>query len=661
MPSTQTGLSLLQAAERLESEGRNVLPKPQRPSLLSRSATELREPMALLLIGAATISGVFLGETLDAIAIVIIVLVNAVMALVQQGRAERALEALEDLDAPTANVIRSGKRRVIDAADLVRGDLLLLGAGDRVPADADVSQADGLEVDEAILTGESLSVTKSRDGPRGTHVALGDRTGCLHRGTLVVRGSGAGVVTGTGANTTIGSIATHLHATRREPTPLQVQLSDLTGKLGVAAVALALGVFLLTLATGGPSSLDEAFLTAVALAVAAVPEGLATVTTVALALGVGRMAQRGAIIRRLPAVETLGATDVLVIDKTGTVTENRMRMARVITADTVRHDPDALPEWVHDAIEPVLVLCNDATLDPATGDPTEQALLGLSSPERVDALRERSPRLGQEAFTSARRRMATVHALDDELVVLIKGAPETLLGLCTHSMSRQGTEPLTDDDRHLLLTCVDDEARAGQRLVALAIRSLATLPDDVETVEQDLTLLAIVTLRDPPRQSAPASVQAVRDAGITLLMATGDHPATAGSIAQEVGIATGGQLTGIELHERGLPEDPTDITVYARVEPAQKLDLVTRLQSLGHTVAMTGDGVNDAPALRQADIGVALGATGSDVAREAADMVITDDDLATIIAAVGEGRGIHANLLKVVDYLVSSNLSEIFS
>ncbi len=648
------GLSGDEAAARLAADGPNELPRAQRPTLRSRFARELREPMAVLLLVAAAVSGLLLDELLDAAAIAVIVLVNATIALVQEGRAERALEALERLDAQLATVVRGGRREVVDASTLVVGDLVLVQAGDRVPADLDLVDAHGLEVDEAVLTGESLPVTKAADGVRDASVPIGDRSGRAHHGTLVTRGAGTGTVVATGSRTELGAIAQQLQSVQREPTPLQRQLAGLTGRLGVAALLVAGGTFAVLVALGRSDGLDEAFLTAVALAVAAVPEGLAAVTTVALALGVGRMAQHGAIVRRLPAVETLGATDVLVVDKTGTLTENRMALAAVVDASGEAHTGGRLPAWLHGPAEDVMVLCNDATAEPPTGDPTERGLLELTPPAQVEGRRAERPRLALAPFTSERRRMGSVHHDGEGLVLLVKGAPEVVLPRCTSCLGATGTTPLDRAAADRLLALAEERATRGERLLALALRTLADVPGDVEPEEAGLELVALVALRDPPRTSAPTSVAAVRGAGVRLVMATGDHPATARAIAREVGVLAG------DMDDATAPDDELlGPTVHARVDPDRKLRLVEAFQRAGHVVAMTGDGVNDAPALRRADIGVALGGTGSDVAREAADLVITDDDLATIVVAIREGRGIWENLRKVIDYLVTSNLCEV--
>ncbi len=659
-PQTVTapvGLTSHEAATRLAEHGPNALPAARRSPLAARLLRELRDPMALLLIAAAGVSGVLLGEVPEAIAIVVIVVVNAVIALVQEGRAEQALAALEALEAPEATVVRDGRRHVVDAELLVPGDLVLVQAGDRVPADLDLVDGDAIEVDEAMLTGESLPAAKRPGGTTDPGVGIGDRDGALFSGTLLTRGAGRGLVVATGPRTSLGAIAAHLHDLRREPTPLQRQLASLTRRLGLAAVVVAAGAFLLSVLLVEGTTTDEAFLTAVALAVAAVPEGLAAVTTVALALGVGRMATRGAIVRRLPAVETLGAVDVLVVDKTGTVTENRMQAEAVLTPDGERHAPDTT--LTSPTFAATLALCNDASLDPPTGDPTEQALVSLVSEEVAESWRTRAPRLATAPFTSDRRRMATVNTVDGHLHLLVKGAPEAVIPRCTRAWHEDGNRGFEAADRAALLDLVESVAANGRRVLAIASRDLADVPNDVEAAERDLVLTGLVVLRDPPRASAPDSVAAVRGAGIRLVMATGDHAATATAIAREVGIDGDSVVTGEAIRDGRAAFDVTTVNVLARVDPHQKLDMVMQLQSRGHVVGMTGDGVNDAPALRRADIGVALGRTGSDVAREAADVVITDDDLATIVAAVHEGRAIYDNLRKVIDYLVASNLSEV--
>jgi Ca2+-transporting ATPase len=667
-PDPMRGLDGAEAARRLATVGRNELPPPRRRAVVLRLLDQLREPMNLLLLGAASVSGVALGERLDAIAIGAIVAINAAIAVVQEGRASRALEALEQLSTPEATVVRDGAVQRVDAGELVPGDLLRLEAGDRIPADARLLAAASIEVDESMLTGESVPVTKTvavASGPGASPSDAGPPDRLLW-GTFVTRGSGVAEVTSTGPRTELGRIATSLDAPS-PPTPLQQELGRLSARLGVAAIVIAAAVFAITLLRVGVTAegLERSFLSAVALAVAAVPEGLPTVTLVALAAGVRRMAQHRAIVRRLPAVETLGSASVIVTDKTGTLTENRMEVAAAwsLTADS--RDPDELPEPIAERARRIAALANDATLAPATGDPMEQALLRFVGAQRVDAQRRAHPRLAAFPVDSDRMRMSTLHADADGSMLLVKGAPEPLLERCTRTLGRDGTTtPLTDRDRHAVLEHAAELARDGMRVLLLADATGLPAPPVVaaaaDDVERDLTVVALVALEDPVRTGARATVAAAVRAGVRIIMATGDHPATALRIAEDVGLdSTSVPRTGADLRRWGIPEDPLATPVYARVEPAQKLELVRALQARGEVVAMTGDGVNDAPALRRADIGVALGQRGSDVAREAADMIVTDDDLATIVTATREGRGIYDDIRKVVDYLVAGNLSEI--
>lgn len=648
----RAGLTFTEAQRRLEATGRNELPTARPTPLLVRFLQQLREPMALLLLAAAAISAFALGEVVDGIAIATIVVINAVIALVQEGRAAAALVALRNLEVPSARVHRDGRDRLVPASELVPGDLVVLEAGDRAPADLRLIAANGLEVDESVLTGESLPVTKAPDRLAQRNAPLGEQPAMVFSGTFIARGTGRGVVTATGLRTAIGEIARDVSEKPRA-TPLQTDLALVTRRLGAVCVVIAVIVLGLILARQGVSteSVEQAFLAAIALAVAAIPEGLATVTVVGLALGVRRMAERGAIVRRLPAVETLGAATILATDKTGTLTENRIELEAFAPpdGDFMPGEQDGrLPEDV----ERIAVLCNDGDLDPPVGDPTDVALLEAFGVERVDALRAAWQRRAVIPFDSERKRETTLHSgPHGALELQVKGAPEHVLPRCTG----------TPEWRRRVLARNEHAAARGTRVLALARRALTTLPDDLDEAETDLEFAGLVGLRDPIRAAAAASVAEARSAGISLLMATGDHPGTATAIAEDVGLAPPPvrAVTGRDLRVDGFGEDPAVIAVYARVDPDQKLELVRLLQERGHVVGMTGDGVNDAPALRRADIGIALGRRGSDVAREAADMVITDDDLATIVAAVREGRGVYDNIRKVVDYLVTGNLGEV--
>ena len=658
------GLLGEEARARLASVGPNQLPPPPSTPLWRRVLRQLREPMAVLLVVAAAVSGVALGEVVDAVVIAAIVVANAVVALVEEGRAAAALAALRDLEVPHARVRRGGRDLVVAAPELVPGDLVLLEAGDRVPADLRLVRASQPEVDESMLTGESLPVAKDADRLAEAGASLGERPGVLHSGTFVTRGSAAGVVVATGERTSLGAIARQATAEARA-TPLQTDLAHVSGRLGLVALGAAAAVFLLTLLRTGfrGEDLQEAFLAAVALAVAAVPEGLATVTAVALALGVRRMAERGAIIRRLSAVETLGSASVLAMDKTGTLTENRMVLEAVAPPGGDFTPPGELDTGLRGWAERVAALCNDATLDPPVGDPTELALLEGIGTERVRVLRAAWPRLSAVPFDAERKRMTTVHRTPDGAVeLLVKGAPESVLPRCATLAGGAGTDG-TAPRRGLDAAAerAAEAARRGMRVLALAHRPLDSVPADPDGAARDLELVGLAGLRDPVRPAARDSVAEARSAGITLLMATGDHPGTALAIAEEVELSppATSAVTGRELRTDGLAADPTSTPIYARVDPDQKLELVEALQAGGHVVAMTGDGVNDAPAVKEADIGVAMGITGSDVTKEAGDLVLADDNFATIVAAVEEGRVIADNIRKVLRFLLSCNAAEI--
>lgn len=658
---TTGGLTTSEAQRRLAQAGRNELPPPTSQPWWRRVLRQFGEPMALLLLAAAAISGLALGEHLDAAVIGAIVVLNAVLAVVQEGKAAKALDALQEYETPTAEVRRDGQVKVIPAPEIVPGDLVVLRAGDRIPADVRLVDISFLEVNESLLTGEPLPVGKDPSIESAVEAGLAERVSMAFSGTLVTRGSATGVVTATATNTELGRIAAELREPR-SATPLQVELAALTGRLGLLAVAVATGVFVITAARLGwnGDGLQEAFLSAVALAVAAVPEGLATVTTVALALGVQRMARRGAIIRRLPAVETLGSTTALVIDKTGTVTENQLRVEHATMGGGETYRVDELPGQVAGRFRQVAVLCNDATLTPPTGDPIEIALLeAFDDPN--DSIIPTYTRLRDVPFDSERRRMTTVHRGTAGLILTMKGAPEAVIRRCTTVLDTAGNlQPLSEGDRERLNRQADELASAGTRTLAFAFSEPPAEPDDLEAAENDLSLVGLIGTRDPVRSGAARSVASIRRAGIGLIMATGDHPGTAAAIAREVGIVDTGSpvMTGRDLRD-AIPDQPLRHQVYARLDPDQKLALVEKLQSGGHITAMTGDGVNDAPALRRADIGVALGRSGSAVAREAADMIVTDDDLATIVDAVREGRSIYDNIRKVVEYLVAANLAEV--
>ena len=660
--ATETGLAPDEATARLAA-GRNELPSAPGPSVFDRIWRNAKEPMSLLLIAAAAVSLLASGEARDAIAIVAIVILNIAVAVAQEERASTALEALRSEAAPTASVLRGGRAVVIPAGEVVPGDVALLAAGDRVPADLWLFAAWSMEANESLLTGESLPVAKTAADEGDMALPMSEQSWIAHAGSLITAGSGRGVVVATGPSTALGRLASHLTA-ESPTTPLQRQLGKLSSRLGQAAVVIAVIVFGLTAARlgGSATAFEQAFLAAVALAVAAVPEGLPAVVTLSLALGVGRMAREGAIVRNLPAVETLGSTTVLLTDKTGTLTLNKMRLAQVIGVDGQPLTPAELRGPVRQAVLDVVALCNDATLDPPRGDPVEIALLEAFEPAEIEHLRSKRPRVGNVPFDSQRKMMSTLHRGRAGFELLTKGAPEHVLERSELALNNDGSEhSLTPAHTLAMLSTVDRLAATGARVLALALRRLDSLPESLDSVEERLVFLGLAVLHDPLRPEASDTVHRLTEAGVRLVMVTGDHAGTASAVARAAGLShsTSEVLTGTDLRSGGIPDDLDTVSVYARVEPEQKLDLVEAFQTDGQVVAVTGDGVNDAPALRRADIGVAMGRDGSQVAREAADLVITDDDLRLVVKAVYAGRAIFDNIRKVVDYLVAGNLSEV--
>jgi len=597
----------------------------------------------------------------------VIVVFAALLGFVQEYRAEKALEALRRMAAPSATVVRDGSERDVPAGELVRGDLVRLAAGGRVPADGRVCEAVELAIEEAALTGESVPVEKASAPLTDPELPLGDRVNMVYAGTTVTHGRGSALVVATGSGTEFGAIAALLETIEARRTPLQQSLD----RVGVVLARLALGVVVVIVALGllrGEPFL-EMLVFGVAVAVAVVPEALPAVVTISLSLAAQRMARRNALVRRLPAVETLGSVSVIGSDKTGTLTADRMTVRRIWGAGETVDLSGGLPPSV--ALRELLraaVLASDARLvetedgdTDVRGDPTEAALVvaaanaGLEQDELLAAY----PRVGEIAFTSERKRMTTLHGTADGRVAFSKGAPEVVLASCSRWLSPTGEQPLDDTPREAVL-------EAARRLAAGALRVLAVARrDDAhrENAETEMTLLGLVGMIDPPREEAKDAIATCARAGIALVMITGDHPLTARAIASELGLLGFGRMvTGADLDamtDEELEREVEAIEVYARVSPVHKLRVVEALQARGHSVAMTGDGVNDAPALKRADIGVAMGVTGTDVTREAADMTLTDDNFASIVAAVEEGRGVFANIKKYLMYLLSANLGEI--
>ena len=686
------GLSGQEAAERLARFGPNALREAPAPSFWQLLWGQFSNFLVLILI-AASILSLILGDRLEAAAIMAIVLLNAVIGVVQESRAEGSLRALRKLAAPRADVIRDGEPVSVPAEELVPGDLVLLQTGNRVPADLRLTETYNLRVDEASLTGESHPATKRAEGLVDGNAPLGDRYNLAFMGTTVAYGRGRGVVVATGMRTQIGLIATMLQSYTSEPTPLQRRLDDLGRTLGWIALAVCALVFLAGWWQGRP--VLEMLITAVSLAIAAVPEGLAAVVTICLALGMQRMIRRHALLRRLPAVEALGSATVICSDKTGTLTQNAMTVTRLhvdgaqieVTGrgyepqGEFRRDGQALDPQANPSLTRLLsigVSCNDArlvkggeeagrTLWRILGDPTEGALLTVAAKAGLDveALTTACPRVAEVPFDPERKRMTTVHRqADGRLVAQVKGAPEGVLACCDRLLEHGTVRPLTRADRERILAANQAMAADALRVLGLAYRELDSLPPEVDaSLEEQLVFVGLQGMIDPARPEVAQALALARQAGIRTIMITGDYPQTATAVAADIGLLDGGAtLTGADLD--GMDDDqlvaaaPSTV-VYARTSPQHKLRIVDALKRLGHVVAMTGDGVNDAPALKRADIGVAMGITGTDVAKETADMILTDDNYASIVAAVEEGRVIYANIRKFVYYLLSCNVGEI--
>lgn len=678
-----TGLAADEAADRIRRFGGNELIEQSGRSPWRILWEQCTSTMALILIVAAVVSGL-VGSPKDSATIFAIVILFALLGFAQDYRAERAIAALKKLAVPPVRVRRNGMAQDLPATELVPGDIVLLEAGSVVPADCRLLDAHAVRVQESLLTGESEAIEKQIEAIDTPELPLGDRRNLLFMGTLLSAGRAVAVVTATGMKTELGRIATLLQQVGQEWTPLQKRLDQLGKVLAVVAVAVALCIFVIGLLRG--EMIKEMLLMAVSVAVAAIPEGLPAVVTITLAIGAQRMLGRRALIRRLPAVETLGSVTVICSDKTGTLTENRMTVTELVGSDEV--EEASFREPSEQLLLMVGALCNDAVLQRENGDhvilgdPTEGALLSAAAAAGLfrEELEQALPRIAEIPFDSITKRMITVHAVPCpvpdgwplELVspggklLTAKGALDSVLALCSQLLLQGKPALLTDQYRLALQQIADRFAEKGQRVLAFAARGLQTGEDDrLETLDRHFTCIGLAALHDPPRQEAREAVQRCLSAGIRPVMITGDHPLTARAIAREVGInADSGVLTGLELDRFSAEEFAAaveTISVYARVTPEHKLRIVESIQRQGGVVAMTGDGVNDAPALKKADVGVAMGRVGTDVAREAADMVLLDDNFATIVAAIEEGRTIYDNIRKFVVFSVAGNTGKILA
>ncbi len=655
----ERGLSGADAAARLDAHGRNQIAQARQRGPLAMFLVQFADFMILVLIVAAIVSGA-LGDLVDTIAILVIVLINAVIGFLQEYRADRAIAALRELSAPHATVLRDGQERVIPAEEVVPGDIVLTDAGDIVAADLRLLDAVQFQSDESALTGESQPVVKSADAFDDDR-PLAERSNMAYKGTLAVRGRAIGIAVATGMRTEVGRIADLLAAQEEVRTPLQTRLTRFGRVLSLIILAICAIMFGAGVLRGEQPLLM--FLTAVSLAVAAIPEALPAVVTLTLSRGASLMVRANALVRRLPAVETLGSVTYICSDKTGTLTQNRMRAERYWLAGTAQPDATLPPEAGY-ALGRILILNNDARLDAdglLLGDPTETALIEGAATIGLDpeALRAQYPRQAELPFDSDRQRMLTLHRLDDGVLALLKGAPETVLPRCA-------TAAEGGFDAAAVTAQAERLAADGCRVLALAQRRMGAVPPDLERAESQMEFVGLVGLIDPPRDEAATAVAAARRAGITTVMITGDHPATARAIARSLGLldADGEVLTGSDLDrldQAELERRVESIRVYARATPEQKIRIVKALQARGEFVAVTGDGVNDAPALKSAHIGVAMGKVGTEVAREAADLVLLDDNFATIVAAVREGRRIYDNIRKFVRYVVTTNTAEVLT
>ena len=673
------GLKQAEAARRLREQGANELKSIERISPWSIFLSQFKNVLIAILLVATALS-VFLGHGAEAIAIALIVLFAVLLGFAQEYRSERALEALRQMAAPTATVLRDGEEVVIPARDIVTGDVILLRAGDKVPADARLIEAVNLQIEEAALTGESLPVEKQTQALGAGEWPLAERNNMVYAGTAVTYGRGKGVVVATGMTTEFGKTAAMLESVATTKTPLQESLDKIGRALARAALIIVGIIVGLGLYRGQP--FIEMVIFGIALAVAAVPEALPAVVTISLALGVQRMAKRNALVRRLPAVETLGSTSVICSDKTGTLTKDEMTARQVYVAEDLFEvsgagfDPHGEFTRAGAVVEPpeplklllrAAALTSDARLARSDerwqikGDPTEAALVVLAAKaglKKID-LEAQFPRIHEIPFSSEAKRMTTLHRSPSGMVAYAKGAPEIILASCASWLTYGGAERLDKIRRQTLLQTAREMASQALRVLAVAYKSNAT-PQDCEN---DMVFLGLVGMIDPPRPEARAAIHQCEQAGIRPVMITGDHPVTAEAVARELGLLNTGQIiTGSELETMSEPNFERaveNISVYARVSPAHKLRVVTTLQKKDHVVAMTGDGVNDAPALKKADIGIAMGITGTDVSKEAAAMTLTDDNFASIVAAVEEGRAIFNNIKKYLMYLLSSNIGEI--
>lgn len=666
----QTGLSKEEYSKKLNEYGYNKLKEKKSKNIIQKFIDQLKDFMVIILIIAAVIS-FFLGETTDSMIIIAIVILNATLGVIQESKAEKSLEALKKLSSPHANVIRAGVQSVVSVEELVPGDLVLIEAGDYIPADVRIIESVNLKVEESSLTGESIPVDKICNKLDDENLPLGDKKNMAFMGSLATYGRGRAIVVETAMNTEIGKIAEMINTAEEQQTPLQVKLEELGKTLGILALGICGVIFVVGMLRG--HEMFEMFMTSISLAVAAIPEGLPSIVTIVLALGVQKMIKRNAIIRKLPAVETLGAARVICSDKTGTLTQNKMTIEKIYFNNSV------LPIKNSDSIskeEKILieygVLCNGTKVQyingdwTKIGDPTEVSIIDLAIKTGHDPIDivSKYERVAEIPFDSDRKLMTTVHDIDGRLVSITKGAPDILVNKCSRILSNNEHKDINDIYTRIINEANDSMANDALRVLAIGYKEIDCIPCDISDLEKDLNFLGLYGMIDPPREEAKDAVAKCKNAGIKPVMITGDHKNTAIAIAKQLDILKDKKecLTGIELENMSddeLIKNVKKYSVYARVSPEHKVRIVKAWQSNGEIVAMTGDGVNDAPALKTADIGAAMGITGTEVAKGAADMVLADDNFATIVSAVEEGRTIFANIRKSIHFLLSCNIGEI--
>lgn len=677
LETSAEGLSSCEAEERLTYYGTNELQKKQKKTIGKMLLEQVTDVMVLILVGAAILS-MFLGEWVEAIVILTIVVLDAVIGVAQECKATNALEALKQMSAPTAHVRRDGEEYVIPASELVPGDIVLLEDGEIVPADLRLIQENRLAVQEASLTGESVPVEKDGETVLSVDTPLGSRVNMAYTSSIVMYGNAEGVVVETGMRTEVGQIASMLDEQDELDTPLKKKLNFVGKTLSLVGLVVCIVIFVIGSLYGRPWI--PLLMTAVSLAISIIPEGLPATATIVMALGVQRMAKQNAIIRKLPAVETLGSATVICCDKTGTLTQNRMTVTHV-AFDKSFHTGnavfvDTIQEFTGEDVEllKIAALCNNAALNPdcpdeVIGDPTEGALLTFAGTYGVDSdvLEEKMPRVFEQPFDSIRKRMTTVHKTENEIFAYTKGAVEEMLPLCSRIATEWGVRQMTDMDRRQILHLCMKMSEEALRVLGFAERTLTSVPvDENEDVEMDMTFVGMVGMIDPPRKEVIQAVETCHGAGIRVIMITGDHKVTALEIAKQLHIFQDGNtaVTGPELAEMNdeqLSEAVKTAAVFARVSPSDKLRIIKALQRNEEVAAMTGDGVNDSPALKAADIGIAMGKSGTDVAKDASDMILMDDNFTTIESAIREGRRIYRNIQKVIQFLLAGNIAEIMT